>query len=146
MPKINNKNTRTTPMASENFMLSNEEHDISEEHIFQETSDWLFLENIVSLVFHRLFILWTRLNDTQKQPSQVFCEKGILRNFTKLTGKHLCQSLFFNKIAGLSPATLLKKRLWHRRFPVSFVKFPRKPFLQYTSVRLLLDTIGRYFE
>ena len=64
MPKINNKNTRTTPMASENFMLSNEEHDISEEHIFQETSDWLFLENIVSLVFHRLFILWTRLNDT----------------------------------------------------------------------------------
>ena len=45
-------------------MLSNEEHDISEEYIFQETSDWLFLENIVSLVFHRLFILWTRLNDT----------------------------------------------------------------------------------
>ena len=27
--------------------------------------------------------------------------KGILRNFTKFTGKHLCQSLFFNKVAGL---------------------------------------------
>ena len=27
--------------------------------------------------------------------------KGVLRNFAKLTGKHLCQSLFFNKIAGL---------------------------------------------
>ena len=25
----------------------------------------------------------------------VFCEKGILRNFTKFTGKRLCQSLFF---------------------------------------------------
>ena len=28
----------------------------------------------------------------------MFCEKGLLRNFAKLTGKHLCQSLFFNKV------------------------------------------------
>ena len=27
--------------------------------------------------------------------------KGILRNFTKFTGKHLYQSLFFNKVAGM---------------------------------------------
>ena len=27
----------------------------------------------------------------------VFCRKGVLRNFAKFTGKHLCQSLFFNK-------------------------------------------------
>ena len=27
------------------------------------------------------------------------------------------------------PATLLKKRLWHRCFPVNFVKFLRTPFL-----------------
>ena len=26
-------------------------------------------------------------------------KKGVLRNFAKFTGKHLCQSLFFNKIA-----------------------------------------------
>ena len=32
---------------------------------------------------------------------EVFYKKGVLRNFTKLTGKHLCQSLFFNKVAGL---------------------------------------------
>ena len=38
-------------------------------------------------------------------------EKGVLRNFAKFTGKDLCQSLFFNKDAGLRPATLLKKRL-----------------------------------
>ena len=31
----------------------------------------------------------------------VFCKKGVLRNFAKFTGKHLCQSLFFNKVAGL---------------------------------------------
>ena len=29
----------------------------------------------------------------------------------------------------LRPATLLKKRLWHRYFPVNFVKFLRTPFL-----------------
>ena len=28
-------------------------------------------------------------------------QKGVLRNFTKLTGKQLCQSLFLNKVAGL---------------------------------------------
>ena len=28
----------------------------------------------------------------------------------------------------LRPAILLKKRLWHRCFPVNFVKFPTAPF------------------
>ena len=32
---------------------------------------------------------------------EMFCKKGVLRNFINLTGKHLCQSLFFNKVAGL---------------------------------------------
>ena len=27
-------------------------------------------------------------------------KKGVLRNFAKFTGKHLCQSLFSNKVAG----------------------------------------------
>ena len=27
--------------------------------------------------------------------------KGVVRNFAKFSGKHLCQSLFFNKFAGL---------------------------------------------
>ena len=41
---------------------------------------------------------------------------GVLRNLAKFKEKHLCQSLFFNKVAGLIPpeiirsATLLKKR------------------------------------
>ena len=40
---------------------------------------------------------------------EVFCKKDVLSNFAKFTGKHLCQSLFFNKVAGLRPATLLKR-------------------------------------
>ena len=46
-----------------------------------------------------------------KKPPEVFYKKGALKNFAKFFGKHPCQSLFLNKVAGLSPATLLKKRL-----------------------------------
>ena len=28
--------------------------------------------------------------------------KDVLKNFAKFTGKHLCQSLFFNEVAGFS--------------------------------------------
>ena len=58
-------------------------------------------------------------------------KKDILRNFAKFTWKHLCQSLFFNKVAGLG------LRLWHRCFPMKFSKFLRAPFLQNTSGWLL---------
>ena len=64
----------------------------------------------------------------QKQPPEVFYKKCILKNLEKFTGKHLYQSLFFNKVASLGPATLLKKRLWHRCFPVNFSKFLRTLF------------------
>ena len=58
----------------------------------------------------------------------MFCKKGILRNFAKLSGKRLCQSLYFNKVAGLRPANLLKQRLWRRCFLENFAKFLRTPF------------------
>ena len=67
---------------------------------------------------------------------KVFLE--ILQNSQK---KSLCQSLFFNKVTGLSPATLLKKRLWHGWFPVNFAKFLRIPILQNTYGRLLLKNV-----
>ena len=44
--------------------------------------------------------------------------------------KHLCQSLFFNKVAGLRTC-----------FPVNFAKFLRTPCLKNTSWRLLLFVI-----
>ena len=39
---------------------------------------------------------------------------------------------FQNKVAGLGPATLLKKTLGHSCFPVNFAKFLRTPFSQNT--------------
>ena len=58
--------------------------------------------------------------------------EGFLENFTKFIGKCLCQSLFFNKVAGLRPANLLERRLRHKCFSMNFVKFLRTTFLQAT--------------
>ena len=68
-------------------------------------------------------------------------KKVFIKNFTKFTGKHLCWSLFLNKVSGLRTATLLKMRLQQRCFPVNFVKFLRTSFLQNTSQRLFLFVI-----
>ena len=49
-----------------------------------------------------------------------------------LNDQNRCSSKFC-KIHRKTLATLLKKRLWHRCFPVNFTKFLRTPFLQSTS-------------
>ena len=75
----------------------------------------------------------------QKQPLEAFCKKGVLGNFTKFTGKHLCQSLFFKK------ETLSKERLWHRYFHVNFAKFVRIPLLaEHLRWLLLYQTVLIY--
>ena len=66
---------------------------------------------------------------------EVFCKKGVPRNFAIFTGKDLCQSVFFR------PATLLKKRLWHTCFPVNSAKFLRTPFFT-EHLRWLLRIIA----
>ena len=69
-----------------------------------------------------------RLHDVWRSSRpEVFYKNSVLKKLAKLTGKHLCQGLFFNKVAGLRPVTLLKKRFWHRCFPVNFAKFLRTP-------------------
>ena len=61
--------------------------------------------------------------------NEVFCEKDVLRNFAKFIRKHLCQSLFFNKAAGLRSLTFLKKETLAQIFPVNFAKFLRTAFI-----------------
>ena len=63
------------------------------------------------------------MNGFKSRHPRCSVKKGILRNFVKFTGKNLCQKLFSNKVAGLRPANLLKKRLWHGCFPVNFTEF-----------------------
>ena len=55
-------------------------------------------------------------------------KKGALRNFAKLTGKDLWQSLFFNKVAGLWPVTLLKKETLAQAFLCEFCEISKDTF------------------
>ena len=47
-----------------------------------------------------------KLDYIRSSRPEVFCNEGVLRNFAKFTGKDLCQSLFFNKVAALRSTTL----------------------------------------
>ena len=82
--------------------------------------------------------------------SDVVGKKGVLKNFAKFTGKHLCQSLFFNKVAGLKPATLFKKRTWQRCLPVNFAKFLKTHFfikhLRWPLPNIWNEVESRYFH
>ena len=71
----------------------------------------------------------------------MFCQKGVLKNFTKFTGKDLCQSLFSDKVAEFRAQTCnFIKRLWHRCFPVNFAKFFKNFFFIKTFWWLLLKS------
>ena len=67
-------------------------------------------------------------------------KKGVLKNFAKFTGKHLCQSLFFKNLqaSGL--------HLWDRCFPVNFAKFLRLPFWKNSPRWLFLKVVTPGFD
>ena len=85
------------------------------------------MQTLPSVLYMVLIFSGTHGNQRSSH-QRCYARKGVLRNFTKFTEKRLCQSLFFDKVAGLSPVTLLKKKLWHGCFPVNFVKFLRTSF------------------
>ena len=61
----------------------------------------------------------------------MFYKIDALENFAKFTGKHLCWSYFFDKIASLD-------RLLCKCFPMTFVKFSGTFFIEDLK-QLLLD-------
>ena len=99
----------------------------------QNTTGRLLLVIAVSIVVKGELANETVNYDTKaeanvmKQSPRCVPWNSVLRNFTKFTEKYL----------GLY-ATLLKKRFWHRCFPVSFVKFLRTLFLTEQLLWLLL--------
>ena len=102
-----------------------------------------FLQNTSGqLLLTRQSILWScshwkKSSDCfQKQPPDVFYENRCSKKFHKIYSKHLCQSLFLIKFQVWS--NFIKKRLWHKCFPVNFAKSLRTSFWQNTSGRLIL--------
>ena len=63
----------------------------------------------------------------------MFCEKGVLRNFAKFTGKHLCQSLFFNKVADAA-CNFIKKETLAQVFSCEFCEISKNTFFYRTPL------------
>ena len=60
---------------------------------------------------------------------EVFCQKKVSLEISQVHRKTpVPESLFFDKVTGLRPVTLLKNKLWYSCFPVNFVKFSRRLF------------------
>ena len=76
------------------------------------------------------FLMSNFIDPVHKQVNVEECsvKKGVLKNFAKFTGKHQCQSLFFNRVAD------------HRCFPANFAKFLRTRFIT-GHVRKALSSI-----
>ena len=72
---------------------------------------------------------------------------SVKKVFLKISqNSRLCHSPFFNKVADLKSANLLKRRLWHSWFIVNFASFLRTPILQNTSGRLLVLNTHLYLN
>ena len=90
---------------------------------------WRTLECVISW-YKGNNIRWIYFLLTQKQLSGLFCGKSVF------TGINLQLALFFNKVVGFQPATLLKKWIRHRSLPVNFANFPRASTLKIIFKRL----------
>ena len=71
----------------------------------------------------------------------MFCEKAFLRDFAKFTGKHLCQNLFFNKVAGLF---FIKKETLAQVFSCEFFEISKNSF-SYRTPAVAASAINESF-
>ena len=62
----------------------------------------IILPKFVGICYYAFLMYFTYSATSMYRSSHRRCSgrKGVLKNFAKYTGKHLCQSLFFNKVAG----------------------------------------------
>ena len=84
------------------------------------------LDKSFTQLIAQLLFLGLQKFQKQKQPPDVFYNKDVLKIFGIFTGV----GVFFNKVAGLRLANVLKKRLQHRRFPVNIAKLFKNTYFE----------------
>ena len=93
----------------------------------------LYEWNVIMIVWIKLYCDWTNWITFQRSSCpEVFCKKGVLRNVIKFTRKHLCQSLFFDKVAGLRHATLIIKETLAQVLSSEFYEISKNTFFYRT--------------
>ena len=127
---------------------------------------WVFYHCCVGIVFlwepSWLTIQEFIFSKGRSSRPKMFCKKGVLRNITKFAGKHLYQSLIFNKVAGFKNETLAqvfsckfckisKNAFFHRaplvaasRYKVN-IWFAIKSTHAFSKCNFVIDKIHDYF-
>ena len=82
----------------------------------------------MNVICYEHSVYGVRLCTLQMQPPEVFCKKGVLRNFKRFTGKHVCQNLFFNKVVGCLASNLIKKETLTQAFSSEICEISKNNF------------------
>ena len=104
-------------------------------HFIQKPLTWFAVNgNIIGLkwvkVISWLLIVHNSLKTNRNYRSnrrEVFCKKGVVENFAKFKGKHLCLRVSLSFLI-----KLLKKRLWHKVFSCEFCEIFKNTFFDRT--------------
>ena len=76
-------------------------------------NNWIMVLVFIKYVVFKMQLLDMKAWVPRNSRPKVFCKKVVLRNFVKSTGKHLSQSLFLDKVAGL--------RHWKRKLSIDTI-------------------------
>ena len=89
------------PFKEKNHIFINKIYLEVDAVIFKVSPKHTFGEPHCELSFREKELLWKIVcMKARSSYGRCFVKKGVVRNLLKLTGKHLCQILFLNKVAG----------------------------------------------
>ena len=99
-----------------------------EVHFFQPTSQFFLRSRF--RIWVRVRFLDDTVNEYRSRQQRCSVKKGVRRNFAKFMGKHLCQSLFYNEVAGLWPkaCNFIKKEALAQVFSCEFCEISKNTF------------------
>ena len=101
-------------------------------------------DNQYLYMIHNLTIFWPIIWPFRSSRRRCSVKKGVLKNFAKFTGKHLCQSLFLNKVAG-DACNFIKKEILAQVFSCEFSEIYKNTFLTEHLRRLLLTSLESFW-
>ena len=110
---------------------------------FLPTNRFSVFYHFVGLSLKKLILSCTMLKNEQTMDifstilrssrPNLFCEKGVLRTFANFTGKHLRQTVFFNKVAG-NACNFIQKETLAQVFSCEVCEISKNTFFYRTTL------------
>ena len=98
--------------------------------ILTRRSQLISSKNTTKLLAGLVFAFFEKFIYVKFRSSHCSCsvKKGALKNLLKFPGKHLCQSLLFNKVASLKTCNFIKKETMAQVFSCEFGEISKDVF------------------